>query len=128
MKRVLVVDDDIQLRPLLEQILVREGYEVRTASNGVEALAALQAEFFDLMITDIIMPEKEGLETISEIRRQDLDIKIIAISGGGRADAGTYLRLAKAQGADRILIKPFERNEIIEAIEELLGEPASSQE
>jgi len=119
MVRILVVDDDFQMREMLGVILERKGYDVKTASDGKSALQLQSSKPFDIVITDIIMPEKEGLETISELRRDYPRVKIIAISGGGRYQAESYLELATQIGADRVLVKPFGSWEILGAVREL---------
>lgn len=122
MKRILVIDDDTQIRQMLCQMLERQGYEVLGAANGKEGLNIYRQSPTDLIITDIIMPEKEGVETIIELKRDFPDVKIIAISGGSRGlNKDIYLDYAKRLGALYTFTKPFERKEILEAIEELLG-------
>ncbi len=119
MIRILVIDDDFQMREMLGVILERKGYDVKTASDGKAALQLQSKKPFDIVITDIIMPEKEGLETISELRRGYPRLKIIAISGGGQYKPEGYLELAKQLGADRVLAKPFGSWEILGAVREL---------
>jgi DNA-binding response OmpR family regulator len=119
MPRVLVVDDDLQMREMLGVILERKGYDVMTVPDGKLAVQLQKKSPFDLVITDIIMPEKEGLETISELRHSYPCLKIIAISGGGRYRPDGYLDLARQLGADRILAKPFGSWEILSAVSEL---------
>jgi two-component system chemotaxis response regulator CheY len=113
-KSILVVDDDRQLRLALKHILAREGYSVSEASNGYGALQSLAAAggHFDAVLMDIIMPDKEGIETILEIRRKNPDLKIIAMSGGGRMHDYNPLKLARECGADFTIAKPFEPAEI----------------
>ncbi len=118
MTAILVVDDDRDVRDMLQRLLERAHYEVEIAENGRQALKMFQEKTYDVVITDILMPEKEGVETIIELRKQYSDLKIIAISGGGKGDAAHYLQVAQAFGADRIFSKPFECNEILQAIEE----------
>ena len=120
MARILVIDDDDQILRTLHQVLEMEGHEVVDASNGKEGMRLFREQGAGLIITDIVMPEKEGLETIMELRRDFPDIKIIAISGGGRVDPESYLTLAKGFGALRTLAKPFEREELLVAVRELL--------
>ncbi len=122
MKRILVIDDDIQVRQMLKQILERAGYEVADAPDGKEGIRLYRDEPADLIITDIIMPEKEGIETILELRREFPDVKIIAISGGGRFDPGVYLETAEKFGVARTFGKPIDRKELLDAIQELLGD------
>lgn len=121
MKRVLVIDDDWQMREMMHQALERAGYDVAEAPNGKVGVNIHREDPVDLVITDLIMPEKEGIETIRELRRDYPGLKIIAISGGGRAGADGYLSVAKTIGADRTLSKPFDLKKILDAVEELLG-------
>jgi DNA-binding response OmpR family regulator len=125
MAGILVVDDDREIRDMLKRLLERAHYDVETAEDGKQALQMFQAKTYDVVITDILMPEKEGIETIIELRKQHSDLKIIAISGGGRGDAGHYLQVARAFGADRSFGKPFECMEILQAMEELTAESLS---
>jgi len=122
MVRILVVDDDKEVRGMLRQMLERAGYEVVDAPDGNVALKLYREQPTDLVITDLIMPDKEGIETIMELRRDFPDVKIIAISGGGRVGPRDYLRMAKMLGAQRIFTKPLDRLELLNAIEELLNE------
>jgi len=114
---ILVVDDDHGIRVLLERWLVAEGYAVTVAADGDEAIEAFEQRSFHLMVTDIIMPDREGIETLLEVRKRWPQCKIIAMSGGGRVDAEQFLALAGNLGADATLKKPFRR----EAFLELLG-------
>ncbi len=120
MARILVIDDDEQIRKTIHQVLELEGHEVVVASNGKEGIKLFKESGANLIITDIVMPEKEGLETITELRRDFPDVKILAISGGGRGDPESYLTLAKVFGAVRTLTKPFQRAELLEAVNETL--------
>jgi len=120
MSAILVIDDDASVREVVSQMLRMEGHEVAIAENGREAIDLIGRRRFDLVITDLIMPEKEGIETISEIRRGDQDIPILAISGGGRLGPADYLETARYIGADATLAKPFARQELIATIESLL--------
>ena len=121
MARILIIDDDEQILAMLRQTLEREGYEVVDASDGKEGLRRYRENPTDLIITDLIMPEKEGIETILELRRDFPDVKIIAISGGGRIDPGQYLSIAKSFGAQYTFAKPIERKELLKAVRELLN-------
>ena len=116
MASILLVEDDEQLRSMLRIVLDRAGHEVQEAGNGKEALEIYNRRPTDLIVTDIVMPDKEGLETILEFRRIYPDVKIIAMSGGGRTGAHNYLQLAKKLGADYILTKPFSNQEILDGI------------
>jgi DNA-binding response OmpR family regulator len=122
MARILVIDDDEQVLDMLYESLTREGYDVLRASNGEQGLRLYRQEPVDLIITDIIMPEKEGLETIIELRRDFPDVKIIAMSGGGRIGTKDYLHLAKIFGVQRTFTKPVAREQLLDAIKALLKE------
>jgi CheY-like chemotaxis protein len=119
--RILLVDDNDAIRTVLRRLLARSGFDVVEARNGVEALAAHRAQPADIVVTDLIMPEKEGLETILELRRMQPRLRIIAMSGGGRVRAQDYLKLAAALGASRTLAKPFSEAELLKAIQDLLA-------
>jgi CheY-like chemotaxis protein len=121
MQRILVIDDDEQLRALLYEILDRAGFAVVEAANGVEGLKLYRHQPADLVITDLIMPEKEGVETIMELREQFPNARIIAISGGERIGGRNYLPIAAKLGARRTITKPFSRQEILEAVRETLA-------
>ena len=120
MVRILIIDDEDQPRRMLQQVLTRAGYEVIEARNGNEGLQYFRARPTDLIITDILMPEKEGLETIIDIRREFPAVKIIAISGGGRTGNLNFLEVAKRLGAQHTLQKPFELQEMLGAVRDLL--------
>ena len=120
MATILLVDDDEQFRNMLSETLRRSGYEVREARDGAEGLRSYSEQATDLIITDLIMPEKEGLEIIQEFRRNDPEVKIIAISGGSRYGPSDYLKIAKTFGARQVLAKPFSRQEILEAVGRVL--------
>jgi CheY-like chemotaxis protein len=120
-KHIIVADDEEQIRLMLEQLLSSHGYKVTPVSNGNEAIATYEAESADLIITDLIMPGKEGIETIAELRDKSPDLKIIAISGGGRVGPENYLYLAEKLGAERTFSKPFDHRAILAAVEELVG-------
>jgi len=122
MTYILLIDDDEQFRTMLSLVLTEAGYDVQEASNGREAVRLYRIRPADLVITDLIMPEQEGLATIKEIKTLCRDAKVIAISGGGRNNPGDYLKIAKAFGANRVLAKPFLNSEILEVVESLLLE------
>ncbi|MFC1735233.1 response regulator transcription factor [Candidatus Hydrogenedentota bacterium] len=122
MSRILVVDDEEQVRSMLKDSLEEAGFEVETAPDGTKATGLFHENSFDLMITDMIMPNKDGLDTIMEIRRNFPEVKIIAISGGDNTPPQDYLDLANEFGADLALSKPFRLEELTGAIRGLLGE------
>ena len=120
MERILVIDDDAQVLDVFHLILASEGYEVLKAFNGNEGIKLHREDPVDLIITDLIMPEKEGIETIRELTAEFPEVKIIAISGGGRVTSDNYLPMAKMFGAKRTLVKPVERNDLVKAVKEVL--------
>ena len=118
--RILIIDDDDLVRATLSRILIAESYVVIEAMDGNEGIKKYQDGEIDLVITDILMPEKEGIETIKELRNSGGKAKIIAISGGDRSGSKMYLRMAEKLGADGILAKPIRRQELLAKIEEVL--------
>lgn len=119
--RILVIDDDDQIRELIREVLERSGHTVFEADNGDAGIKMVGEETVDVVVTDIIMPDKDGLETITELRKSYPDIKIVAISGGGRRVNRDYLPTAQAFGADRVLYKPFRPQEVVQAVTEVAG-------
>ncbi|MCP4575068.1 MAG: response regulator [Deltaproteobacteria bacterium] len=117
---ILVIDDDETIRALLRTILEMEGYRVVDALDGDKGIRRYQESPTDLVITDLIMPGKEGIETIRDLRREFPHVKIIAVSGGGRIGPDSYLKMAKGVGALRTLSKPFDRTELLKAIKEVM--------
>ena len=122
MHRILLIEDDQMLRRALRIALVKSGYEVVEAGNGHEGLMAFKAKPVDLVVTDLIMPEMEGVETIQVLRKLSPYLPIIAISGGGRGSPADYLHFAQKLGAARAFAKPFEPGELCAAVGSLLGE------
>lgn len=120
MALILIIEDDVQFRAMLRDMLKLAGHEVAEAPDGEEGIRLYNEKPMDLIITDIIMPEKEGIETIIELRRSFPDVKIIAISGGGLINAEDHLQMAKDFGAIHTLTKPFGREKLLEAIREVL--------
>jgi len=121
MPRVLVIDDDETSRLLLRETLEDEGYEVEEASDGKIGVGLYRQNPTDLVITDLIMPGQEGIETILELRQDFPGIRIIAISGGGTGVSTNYLEVAKKLGARHTLTKPIKAEELLAAIRDLLG-------
>jgi CheY-like chemotaxis protein len=130
-ERVLIIDDELDVRDAIRRVLERSGYVVRTAEHVPAALAELRRDPVDVVITDIIMPKVNGVEAISAIRSEFPAVKIIAISGGGNfgitaykptaITTTAYLAAAQRAGAHHILTKPFESSDIIQAIAAVLG-------
>jgi len=121
MGRILIVDDEEITRFTLREILEVSGYSVTEARNGKECIDLQKISPFDLIITDILMPEKDGIETIIHLKRDYPGIKIVAISGGGNMDINEALKFAQEFGADRILAKPFSDEQLIEVVAEQLS-------
>ncbi len=121
MKRILIIDDDFFVRDMLERLMRKACFDVETAENGADALRLHRRNPVDLVITDILMPEKEGLETITEFRRFFPGVKVIAISGGGQIGPANYLKMAKLLGADRTFAKPMDTSQLLSTVEELLA-------
>lgn len=120
MGRILLIDDDDSVRTMLRLTLTEFGHTVIEARDGVEGLAIFPPGGVDLVITDIVMPGKEGIEVIIELRRLHPQLKIMAISGGGRVGPNDYLRIASYLGAAKVLAKPFSNQELLAVIDELL--------
>lgn len=121
MKRILVVDDETQIRTMLALMLEQEGYTVDTAENGEEGLSLVGRHAFDLVITDMIMPVKDGLKFIMELVRDYPDLKVLAISGGGAIKAERYLTMAGYLGDIATLEKPFKRDVLLEMVRKLIA-------
>jgi DNA-binding NtrC family response regulator len=121
MPKILIIDDDNQFRKMLCQTLEKAGYTVSEAVNGTKGVDFFKKESADLVITDILMPDKEGIETIMEIRRMAPDIKIIAISGGGRIGSDSYLDLARKLGAIETFSKPIDRKKLVAVLDNVLA-------
>ena len=116
MAHILLADDNADILSLQSTLLRDAGHEVTTASTGREALQQARIRPFDLVITDIVMPEGDGIETIVEVRRRHPGTKIIAISGGGRMSSDNYLPLAEKLGAAKSLSKPFSGGELLATV------------
>ena len=121
MADILLVEDNAEVRSLLIQLLTCQGHQVAPTDSGKAALKMAQSRRFDLMITDIVMAEGDGLETIPAIRRQFPEVRILAMSGGGYQSCADYLKMARQLGADLTLAKPFTREQLKGALETLLG-------
>jgi two-component system, chemotaxis family, chemotaxis protein CheY len=119
--KILVIDDDHLVRYTVSRILKKSGHDVVTAADGARGIEVLGMEHPDVVITDIIMPEQEGFQTIVKIRRDHPGIKIIAISGGLRREQGNLdvLSMAEGLGADSVIAKPFEPEELLAELAKL---------
>ncbi len=120
MGKILIIDDESSIRKLLRAVFEKNGYEVIEAENGNQGIKVFKEQGADLIITDLVMPEKEGLETIREIIKSYPDTDIIAMSGGGVINPETYLKLAKKFGAKDAFCKPFDKNKLVARVKELL--------
>ncbi len=121
MAHILIIDDESKVRLLLRKMFESRGYTVSEAADGNEGIALYRQKPADLIITDLIMPEKEGIETIIELKREYSDIKIIAMSGGGRLQHTGYLEVAKRLGAAFTFEKPIRREDLLQAVKQLIG-------
>ena len=121
MARILLIDDEAPIRRFAAEILQRSGHEVVTAADGRAGLQRLAEQPCDLIITDLIMPDKDGIETIVELRGRLSQVPIIAISGGGLLNADDNLKIAKMLGAKITLAKPFTGAQLLAAVQTLLG-------
>jgi DNA-binding response OmpR family regulator len=121
MAKILVIDDDVMVRHTISKILRHGGHDVIMAEDGARGMAIFRKERPDLVITDIIMPEQEGIETITQIRREVHDAKIIAVSGGGRIGSADFLGMARKLGANDILAKPFLPEDLLGRVKNCLA-------
>ncbi|MGA1868952.1 MAG: response regulator [bacterium] len=122
MAQILIMEDDIQTRQMLIKVLKREGYDVRGAPDGKVGIELLREKSANIVITDLIMPEKEGIETIIELQRDFAHIKIIVISGGGRIGPDNYFRILKNIGIQYTFRKPLKIEELLTAVNTLSHE------
>ncbi len=123
MQSILVIDDDKLMCLALAKILISAGYNVVQASDGEEGLKLYRTQDFDLVITDLIMPDKEGIQIIRELRKENSRIRIIAMSAGGRGGATDYLKWARLMGAKQCLSKPIKREDLLDAVQAVLALP-----
>ena len=118
---ILVVDDDVQLRQLVQLTLQSAGYKVACAPDGRVAIRAMADGSYDLVITDLLMPERDGLELIEEVRRRYSNVRIIAMSGGGRIAPEEYLQIAKGLGANDVICKPFFPSQLLTKVGKVMA-------
>lgn len=128
MARILIIDDEPQIRSMLKLMLEREGYEVVEAPDGVEGIKIYRQNPADLIITDLIMPNKDGIGMIIDLKKEFPDVNIIAMSGGGLNKPDGYLKGAKKLGAACTLTKPIDREEMLRAVKDILKEFQSPEE
>jgi DNA-binding NtrC family response regulator len=119
MTRILLIDDDEHLRVTLKIALERAGHDVQVAVNGEDGLDFMKTHEVDILVTDLLMPVKEGIETIIEARKSYPDLKIVAMSGGGRTGNIRFLDMAMELGASQTLAKPFAMKALVDCVREL---------
>ena len=125
MSTILIIDDDEQFNLMMKKALEIKGYNVETAKNGREAKALYQNKTYDVIITDIIMPDVDGYEVILDLRRLGLSDRTIAVSGGGRTSAEDYLMTAQHFDAAATFNKPVELQALRAKVEEIIKSHAS---
>ena len=116
MKRILIVDDNLMMRRLIRNVFKDDNYVIKEARNGMEGLKLIDNKQFDLVITDIVMPEMEGIEFIMEIKKNYPETKIIAISGG----KPYYLYVAKKLGIDAVFTKPLNHADFVDTVKSII--------
>jgi len=122
--RILLIDDDATVRYALKQVLERAGHQVEEANDGMVGIEKYNAARPDIVVTDIIMPNQEGIETIIKLKRMAPEVAIIAMSGGGRTGNRDFLAMAEKLGAAKVMPKPFRPKELVEAVQALLPKAA----
>jgi YesN/AraC family two-component response regulator len=125
MALILIIDDEPQIRSMLKLMLERDGHEVAEAPDGIEGIRIYRQNPADLIITDLIMPNKDGIGMIIELKKEFPDVKIIAMSGGGLNKPDGYLKGAEKLGAACTLTKPIDRDEMLRAIKDVIKSPSS---
>lgn len=122
MARIIVIDDEADLRALLRHILEAHGHEVDEAENGAQALSVLRQRLYDLVITDVLMPEQDGVAVMKQVPELQPQAKVLAISGGGpTVPADWSLKMMKLFGVNAALHKPFDESVLMNAVDELLA-------
>jgi YesN/AraC family two-component response regulator len=119
MKKILIIDDNMLMRKLIINLLNKENYQLEEAENGVEGLKKIIENQYDLIITDIVMPQMEGIEMIRHAKLRDSSLKILAISGG----EPFYLFLAKKLGVEAIFTKPIDYDKFLNTVKDILQSP-----
>jgi CheY-like chemotaxis protein len=123
MTRILVVDDDARVRTIARALLEADGFQVVEAESGGAALRLLSSEVVDVVLTDIFMPDTDGIELIHALHRDSPDLAIVAMSGGGFGDGKEVLSVARLLGAAQIVQKPLTRRKLVGAIRRATGSP-----
>lgn len=117
---IIVIDDESEIRELMQRILTDAQHNVLTAENGFDGIELIKNNNIDLIITDLVMPKKEGIETILDVKKSHPEIRIIAMSAGARIGSDSYLENAKLLGADDVLKKPFFKKELLMTVNKIL--------
>jgi DNA-binding NtrC family response regulator len=125
MARILIIDDESQIRSMLRLMLERVGYEIAEAPDGIEGIRQYRENPADLIMTDLLMPNNDGIGMIIDLKKEFPNVKIIAMSGGGVNRPEGYLDGAKKLGATRTLTKPIDRDEMLKAVKETLQDTAA---
>ncbi len=120
MASILVIDDNPEFREILRKHLEATGHSVALAENGEQGLAVLERGGMDIVLTDILMPQRDGVEVLREAKRRWPSLPVIAISGGGWIGANELLSMAEKLGADQVLQKPVRRDDLLQAVDEAL--------
>lgn len=123
MAHILLIEDEPQVRGLLRETLEQEGHEVTECKDGTDGLRHFKKGLTDLVILDVILPEKDGFETLNDLRQQDPQVNVLAISGGFAPGAVNVLHIAQRLGAREILAKPFELKVFLKVVNQLLTAP-----
>jgi two-component system, chemotaxis family, chemotaxis protein CheY len=120
MTKIIIIDDDALIRRMVSRVLTGSGYQVLEAENGRAGLAVIHEQKPDLIITDLMMPEQEGIETVRKLQTDSCKVPILVISGSDLDNRAMFLDMAKRFGADATLKKPFRPSELLEAVAQLL--------
>src|ERR1035437_7231850 len=123
MARILIIDDRVEIRRLLRLVLESAAHEVLEAGDGAEGLKCVDNQKPDLVITDIFMPDKDGLEILREMRKTHPGMNVIAMSGGGQFGNMDIMRIARSFGAFRVIAKPFSLSEMLQTVSAALAAP-----
>ena len=126
MSRILVIDDNTSMREAVCEMLQQAGYDTISVESGRQAAQIHRSDPVDLIITDLFMPDTDGLEIIYQFRHEFPNVKIIAVSGGGSRGLVELLSVAKKMGAQRALMKPFSWEDLLAAVQELLAPPTTT--
>lgn len=117
-RKILVIDDEADICEMTKLLLERAGHDVTCTTDSRAAARILKEQAFEVVITDMLMPDKDGLEVMADLRRHHPEVRIIASSGGGRVSSDSYLHIARKSGAHALLSKPFTLKELLSCIEE----------